>query len=70
MSLGDWIRVVRTFVGAFAPETVADSGQVPAAVDMDRDKIEALALIRDLKVPSSLCPLRSLTHRHVVMLNP
>ncbi|KAF9514457.1 hypothetical protein BS47DRAFT_1372291 [Hydnum rufescens UP504] len=52
MSLGDWIRVVRTFVGGFAQESgglVVEPGQGPAGTDPDRDRIEILALIRDLK---------------------
>jgi len=52
MSLGDWIRVVRTFVGGFAQESgglIVEPGQGPASADPDGDRIDILALIRDLK---------------------
>lgn len=65
MTLGDWVRVVRAFVGGFAlePGGVAheagplapnsDRVQPSVATDID-DRADVSGLIRDLKVGNTL----------------
>jgi hypothetical protein len=73
MSLGDWIRVVRTFVGGFAQESgglIVEPGKGPTSADPDGDRIDILALIRDLKVPFSFVSFAILVIHHVALVVP